>query len=302
MSLDLITSKAHFSHTSIQGVGLGLRHAHFNDFSPEDEHTPRPDVPWLEVHTENFMYPGSAPAKHLEHIREHYPLSMHCIGMSLGTDYHDIEPFLAHLSKLKHTIDRYEPSLVSDHLSWSGVEHQHFVPDLLPIPYTQEALTVVVDNINRAQDVLKRQILVENPSSYLSYTGDIIPEWEFLVDVAKRSGCALLLDLNNIYVSSHNHGFDADHYLNAIPVDMVREIHLAGYSVSEVEGQDVYIDTHSKPVYDGVWQLYDQALHRFGDIPTLIEWDVDVPDLSVLMEEKSKADARRHAIFTKESA
>ncbi len=290
--MDVVAPTSRFTNAALQGVGLGLRHQHFSDFTEN-----KPDVPWLEVHTENFMHLGSTPAKYLEEIRADYPISMHCIGMSLGTDYNDHAAFLQHLRLLKKAISFFEPRLVSDHLSWSGVENQHFLPDLLPLPYTEEALNVIVRNIEIAQDVLGQQILVENPSSYLSYNFDAMPEWTFLTEVAKRSGCGLLFDLNNIHVAAHNHGFDARHYLTQIPPHLVQEIHLAGYDSSIVEGKDVYIDTHGKPVYDAVWELYSDALKHFGDTPSLIEWDTDIPEFSILMAEKHKADALRHHTF-----
>ena len=184
-----------------------------------------------------------------------------------------------------------QPSLLSDHLSWSASADGHYLPDLLPLPFTEEAFDVVASNIKHAQDVLQRQILLENPSSYLSYIDSPIPEWQFLSLLAQETGCGLLLDVNNIYVSAHNHGFDCLEYLQNIPVAAVKEIHLAGFSIDNVEGKDIYIDTHGHRVYGGVWQLYEQAIKRFGALPTLIEWDTNVPELSVLLEEKKKAEA-----------
>lgn len=273
------------SLNKIEGVGLGLRHQHLQNFIND-----KPNVPWLEVHTENFFSTDCAASKYLEKIRQDYPLSTHCVGLSLGSSSVDCPVREQHLQKVKETVDRLEPVLVSDHLSWSASDSVHYLPDLLPVPYTEEALDVMVQNIDRVQSVLKRQILVENPSSYLSYKDSPIPEWEFMNALVERSGCGILLDVNNIYVSAHNHGFDADYYLQQIPVNPVQEIHLAGYSTQEVEGQEVLIDTHGHRVYDAVWELYVKTVDRFGTVPTLIEWDVDVPELSVLMEEKAKAD------------
>jgi len=269
----------------ISGVGLGLRHRHFQEFMAD-----KPDVPWLEIHTENFFSQDSTAAKYLAKIRQNYPISAHCVGLSLGSATNACSIRAQHLQNIKATLGWLQPSLVSDHLSWSASDNGHYLPDLLPIPYTEEAFDVVVQNINQVQDVLQRQILIENPSSYLSYLNSPIPEWEFMSMLVQKTGCALLLDVNNIYVSAHNHGFDAQMYLENIPVTAVQEIHLAGYSVDNIEGKDIYIDTHGHRVYDGVWQLYEKTIERFGALPTLIEWDSDVPELSVLLDEKRKAE------------
>ncbi len=249
--------------SDIKGVGLGLRYRHFKEFI-----TDKPYVPWLEIHSENFFSQDSTSAKYLAQIRQHYPISAHCIGLSLGSAANACPMRAQHLQNIKATIDWLQPSLVSDHLSWSASDQGHYLPDLL-----------------------QRQILIENPSSYLSYVNSPIPEWEFLSGLVKKTGCALLLDVNNIHVSAHNHGFDALKYLANIPIAAVKEIHLAGYSIDKIEGKDVYIDTHGHRVYDGVWQLYEKAIERFGVVPTLIEWDTDVPELATLLEEKHKAEA-----------
>lgn len=271
--------------SDISGVGLGLRHRHFQEFIEE-----QPDVPWLEIHTENFFSQDSTAAKYLAKIRQHYPISAHCIGLSLGSANNACPVRAQHLQNIKATLDWLQPSLVSDHLSWSVSDQGHYLPDLLPIPYTEESLHVVIENINQVQNTLQRQVLIENPSSYLNFIDSPIPEWEFLSLVVKETGCALLLDVNNIYVSAYNHGFDALKYLENIPTGVVKEIHLAGYSIENIEGRDVYIDTHGHEVYDGVWQLYESAIQRFGAIPTLIEWDTDVPELATLLKEKNKAE------------
>lgn len=269
----------------IKGVGLGLRHCHFQDFIEK-----RPDVPWLEVHTENFFSQGSTSSKYLADIRQNYPISAHCVGLSLGSASVTCPVREQHLQKIKKTIDWLQPSLVSDHLSWSASDDVYYLPDLLPIPYTEEAFDVVVKNINHVQDVLQRQILIENPSSYLRFVDSTMFEWDFISCLSKVTGCGLLLDVNNIYVSAHNHDFDALTYLENLPLEAVKEIHLAGYSISNIEGKDVYIDTHGQKVYDGVWELFAKAIERFGAVPTLIEWDTDIPELSVLLDEKRKAD------------
>jgi len=269
----------------IQGVGIGLRHRHFKEFIED-----KPNVPWLEVHTENFFSQDSTAAKYLREIRKVYPMSAHCVGLSLGSANTTCPVREQHLQKLKRTIDWLQPTLVSDHLSWSASDGVHYLPDLLPIPFTEEALKIVTQNINRVQDVLQRQILIENPSSYLNFLESPLPEYEFLSTLVENTSCGLLLDLNNVYVSAHNQDFDPLNYIENIPLAAVKEMHLAGYSIDHIEGKDVYIDTHGQRVYEGVWQLYQQAIKRFGAIPTLIEWDSDVPELSVLLEEKSKAD------------
>ena len=258
-------------------AGVGLRAPHYREVI--DTH---PDVAWFEVHSENFFADGGKPHEILEQVRAQYPLSLHGVGLSLGST----DPLnVWHLEKLKGLIDRYEPGLVSEHLCWCSVDN-HYLNDLLPLPYTKEALQHVVERIEQVQDYLGRQILIENLSSYLQFTDSTIPEWEFLSNVATASGCAILLDVNNIYVNAHNHGFDPVVYLEAIPVSAVKEMHLAGHSN---EG-DCLIDTHSKPVTDAVWQLYAHAVARFGRLPTLIEWDTDIPPLDVLLNEAARAE------------
>jgi uncharacterized protein (UPF0276 family) len=271
---------------SIQGVGISLKHQHFQEFINN-----KPDVPWLEVHTENFFSQASTSSKYLAQIRQHYPISAHCVGMSLGSAAINCPIREQHLHKIKNTVEWLQPGLISDHLSWSASPAGYFLPDLLPIPLTQEAFTIVANNIKRAQDTLQRQILVENPSSYLTYVDSPMTEWQFLSSLADETGCGLLLDVNNIYVSAHNHHFDSLTYLNNMPLSAVKEIHLAGFSTEVIEGKELYIDTHGHRVCDDVWQLYEQAIKRFGAIPTLIEWDTNIPELAVLLDEKSKAEA-----------
>ncbi|MCP5361053.1 MAG: DUF692 domain-containing protein [Hyphomicrobiales bacterium] len=267
---------------SLTGVGIGLRHPHFQDILDT-----QPEIPWLEVHPENYFFPGSSACHWLEAIRAHYPLSAHCVGLSLGSATPvDME----HLASLQGFIERYAPSLVSDHLSWSAVDGT-FLPDLLPLPYTEEALTVLCRNISQVQESLNRQILIENPSSYAQFAASSIPEWEFLKEVVKRSGCGLLLDVNNVYVSCQNHGWNSDVYLEALPHEAVQELHLAGFSIS-IEGNDrLLIDTHSAPVTPEVWELYAQVIRKLPNVPTLIEWDKDIPPLATLLAEKQKAEA-----------
>ncbi len=270
-------------------AGIGLRAEHY-DAVLED----RPPVGWLEVHSENYFGAGGKPQDYLERIRAHYPLSLHGVGLSIGsTDPLDRR----HLAKLKDLMRRFEPALVSEHLSWSSVGGR-YLNDLLPLPYTEEALYHMIARVAQVQDALGRPILIENPSSYLQYVESAISEWEFLAVLAERTGCGVLLDVNNTYVSARNHGFDAGAYLRAIPPRVVREIHLAGFTVNRFDGGEILVDTHNRPVWPAVWALYRQAVQRFGPIPTLIEWDTDLPELAVLVDEARRADAileERHA-------
>jgi uncharacterized protein len=257
-------------------AGIGLRAPHYRDVLKS-----RPAVGWLEVHSENYFGDGGQPLFHLEKIRAHYPLSLHGVGLSLGS----ADPLnRTHLQKLKTLITRVEPGFVSDHLCWGSIGAR-YSNDLLPLPYTEEALDHVAARILEAQDFLGRQMLIENVSSYLEYRHSTIAEWDFLAEIARRSGCGILLDVNNIYVSARNHGFDAMRYLTAIPIEAVQEIHLAGFD----SNGECLIDTHGKPVFDEVWRLFEAAIARVGPRPTLIEWDTDIPALAVLLEEARKA-------------
>ena len=257
-------------------AGIGLRAPHYRELLET-----LPPIGWFEVHSENFFGDGGQPLFFLEKFRAHYPLSLHGVGLSLGST----DPLNStHLKKLKRLADRFEPGLVSDHLCWSSVGGQ-FLNDLLPLPYTEEALNHVVSRVGEAQDFLRRQILVENVSSYLQYIHSTIAEWEFLAEVARRAGCGILLDMNNIYVSAVNHQFDPKVYIDAIPGDAVQEIHLAGFD----SNGECLIDTHGKPVFEAVWPLYEYAIERIGAKPTLIEWDTDIPPLDVLLGEAWKA-------------
>ncbi|TAM44535.1 MAG: DUF692 domain-containing protein [Gammaproteobacteria bacterium] len=262
-------------------AGIGLRAPHYRDVTE----TP-PDVGWLEVHSENYFGDGGAPLHYLERARVHYPVSLHGVGLSLGS----ADPLnREHLRKLQQLIARIEPGLVSDHLSWSSIDGR-YLNDLLPLPYTEEALDHIVARIVETQEFLGRRILVENPSSYLRYRHSTIPEWEFLTAAAERADCDILLDVNNVYVSACNHGFDPRVYLRAIPADRVQEIHLAGHTVKHHEDGDILIDTHNTRVCDVVWELYRETVARLGLRPTLIEWDSDLPALAVLVEEAAMAD------------
>lgn len=252
--------------------GLGLRKAHYGDFL-DGATVP---VDFVEVISENFMIEGGRPLDVLRRARERHPVALHGVSMSIGSADGVREDYLRRLRAL---VDSVEPLFVSDHLSWSRIErfNSH---DLLPLPYTEEALEVVCTNVARAQDALRRPMLLENPSSYVSFAGDM-KEWEFLDAVCARTGCELLLDVNNIFVSASNHGFDPVAYLAGIPAQRVRQIHLAGHS----QGRDLLIDTHDKPVADAVWSLYAAALERVGPVATMIERDDDIPPLAELLDE-----------------
>jgi uncharacterized protein (UPF0276 family) len=264
-------------------AGIGLRAQHYVNFVES-----RPPVGFIEAHSENYFGRGGKPLHFLLRARRDYALSLHGVGMSIGSVDPLCEP---HLQRLGELIDALEPALVSDHLCWSSVGGT-YANDLLPLPYTEEALVHVVLRVQQVQERLRRRILLENVSSYLEYAQSSIPEWEFLAEVARRSGCAILLDVNNIFVSAHNHGFDAMQYVHAIPHAAVQELHLAGFTINPVEtGADILIDTHSAPVADAVWHIYRAALQRFGPLPTLIEWDADIPPLATLVAEAAKADA-----------
>jgi uncharacterized protein (UPF0276 family) len=265
-------------------AGIGLRAQHHLAVLSHS-----PAAGWFEAHTENYFADGGAHVEALTRIRANYPLSLHGVGLSLGS----ADPLdTLHLDRVRRAVNRFEPALVSEHLSWSSVGGR-FANDLLPLPYTDEALRHVSARITQAQDFLGRRILIENVSSYLQFECSRLPEWEFVAGVAAESGCGILLDLNNIYVAARNFGFEAQRYLDAIDPGAVQEIHLAGHSAVDVEGQELLIDTHGAPVCDAVWNLYRTALRRFGDVPTLIEWDTDIPALEVLMAEAAKADALR---------
>jgi uncharacterized protein (UPF0276 family) len=256
--------------------GIGLRAPHYRDILEQ-----HPDIGWLEVHSENYFGEGGQPHDFLEQLRDRYPLSLHGVGLGLGS----IDPLdIDHLRKLRRLIDRYQPGLVSEHLCWSAVHGRH-LNDLLPLPYTEEALDHVCRRVDGVQSFLGRQILVENISAYVRFRHSTIPECAFLQTLAERTGCGILLDVNNIYVNAVNHGFDAKEYLAKIPAAAVQEIHLAGFD----ERGSCLIDTHGRAVAAAVWALYRETVQRIGPRPSLIEWDTDIPALSVLVGEAAKA-------------
>lgn len=264
-------------------TGIGLRHPHFEEMLEQ-----RPSVGWLEIHSENFFYSGSYPGQVLNELMRDYPISLHGVGLSLGS----IDPLDSkHLSQLKALVDRVQPLFVSEHLSWSSVNGQFF-NDLLPLPYSEESLEHFCQRVDQTQQILGRQLLIENPSAYISFDHSPIPEWEFLNQLVQKTQCGLLLDLNNIYVSGFNLGFDPYHYLNHLNTQAVREIHLAGFTHQKSAEGEVYIDTHSCPVHSGVWDLYDYYLKNFNQPHTLIEWDTQLPTLDTLLHEAQLADRR----------
>jgi uncharacterized protein len=265
---------------NVTRAGIGLRAPHYQGLLAHADSRDRPG--FLEVHSENFFGDGGQPLKYLERFREDYALSTHGVGLSLGsTDPLD----RTHLEKLKRLVDRFQPALVSEHLCWVGVGGR-FVNDLLPLPYTEESLAHVSARVTQVQDFLKRKILVENVSSYLEFSSSTMPEWEFVNAVAERAGCGVLLDVNNIYVNAINHGFDAKRFIDAINRDTVGEIHLAGFQ----DTGEILIDTHGARVHEDVWALYAYAIKKLGPVPTLIEWDTDLPALDVLLDEAAHAD------------
>jgi uncharacterized protein (UPF0276 family) len=242
----------------------------------------------LEVHSENFFGDGGAPIHNLLRVREHYPISLHGVGLSMGSsDALDPE----HLSRLLRLTQMIEPGLVSEHLSWGSVGGIHF-NDLLPLPYTEEALNHFCSRVVQVQDYLGRQILIENPSSYLGYRHSTIPEWEFLTAISERTGAGLLLDVNNVFVSACNHNFEPMKYLAAVPGELVEEIHLAGHTLKKFPDRELRIDDHASPVCDDVWSLYGETLKLMGGKPTLIEWDAELPPFNTLLAEADVA--RQH--------
>ena len=271
-----------FAQSGIVAAGIGLRAPHYQSFLAE-----RPRVGFVEVHSENFFGRGDSElggraALVLERVRADYAVSLHGVGLSLGS----AEAVNAqHVRQLQGLVERCEPQWISDHLSWSGIGGV-FANDLLPLPYTEEALTVISANIQRVQDVLKRPLLIENPSRYLDFAHNTLSEPEFLAALTQRTGCGLLLDINNVYVSAVNLGFDADVYLSELAAESVVEIHLAGYS----ESKGLLLDTHSRPVSEPVWNLYGKFIAQCGARPTLIEWDAELPVLAELVDEAAKAD------------
>ena len=266
----------------IQGFGLGLRTEHYATFEAERQTR----VDWLEILSENYMVPGGAPLWHLDRIRRDFPMVMHGVSLNIGgTDPLNLD----YLRDLKALVQRVQPAWVSDHLCWTGMQGLN-LHDLLPLPYTRDSLLHLSQRILRVQDFLGQRLVLENPSTYVAFSADQMPEWEFLSDLLELADCELLLDVNNVYVSSVNHGFDPHEYINAINPQRVRQIHLAGH-----ETQNGYlVDTHDHPVCEAVWQLYGYTLQVCGSVPTMIERDDNIPPLPELLDELDLARRVHH--------
>lgn len=267
--------------SSLRLTGIGLRSPHHAEFLEK-----RPGVAWVEVHAENFFGEGGKALYELERVREHYPVSLHGVGLSLGsTD--DLN--WQHLKQLKELYKRIDPCLVSDHVSWSSI-HGQYLHDLLPLPYTEEALHHLVERINQIQDFLQRQILIENISSYITFKESTMSECEFIREVAIAAKCGILLDINNIHVSSTNLNFDAEGYISSIPANLVQEIHLSGFSISKIQEKEILIDSHDHAIVPAVWDLYRHAIKHVGTKPVIVEWDNQLPNLEALCLEAFRAE------------
>lgn len=262
-------------------MGIGLRYPYYEEILETDL-----NLGWLEVHPENY-FGGGLHRHFLTKAREKHQISLHAIGLSLGSDQ-PVSKY--HLQQFKELIEIYQPFSISDHASWSASGNAH-LNDLLPLPYTQESLGKLARNIEQTQDYLGRKILVENPSTYVAFADNEMHEDEFMNALAEMTGCGILLDINNIYVQAHNHGYDAWSYIDTIESRHVGEMHLAGHIEQNVEGHTILIDTHSRPVKKDVWALYEHAIRKLGPVPTLIEWDQDFPTLHDLVAEADKARA-----------
>jgi uncharacterized protein len=267
---------------NLQKAGTGLKPEHVPAILAD-----RSAVGFFEVHAENYMGRGGAPHAALSAVREKYPLSVHGVGLSIGSPG---KLDTSHLARLKSVVDRYQPLLVSEHLAWSTHDNTYY-PDLLPVPYTKEVLGQVADHIDEVQSVLGRQILLENPSTYVAFAQSTMSETDFIKAVRQRTGCGLLLDINNVFVSATNHSYSSQAYLQQFPLEHVQEIHLAGHA-SDEDGleQPLLIDSHDRPVADPVWELFEHVLKYTGPVPTLVEWDNDVPTWDVLKAEARAAD------------
>lgn len=263
----------------ISGVGIGLRACHFS-YVLEN----KPDIAWFEALSDNYLGSEGAAIQHLDVVRQHYPVALHGVGLSIGST----DPLnQQYLSTLKTLADRIQPEIISDHLCWISTD-KHYLHDLLPLPYTTETVKHVTERIQQVQEFLGRQILIENVSSYLSYADSEMTEWDFLNEIATQADCHLLLDINNVYVNAINHEFDPNDYIDSVLPERVKQFHLAGFTDKGTH----LLDTHSAPVYDKVWTLYEHALQKFGAVPTLIEWDLEIPEFPVLMQEADKAKQR----------
>lgn len=262
-------------------AGIALKAEHYEDMLAAGQ-----AAPFVEVHAENYFGAGGPPHHYLTRIRAAHALSVHGVGLSLGSAARLDKD---HLQRLCAVVERYAPEQVSEHIAFAR-HGTRFLNDLLPLPYTEEALQWLIDNIAECQEALGRQILIENPSTYLQFSHSAIPETEFIIEACRRSGAGLLLDVNNVFVSARNHGFEAAAWLAEIPAPLVGEIHLAGHAVKNIDGCELRIDDHGSHVCAEVWALYDALIARIGPRPTLIEWDTNVPPLAILQDEAAKAD------------
>ncbi len=264
-------------------AGVGLKAQHYSDILDG-----RPDVGWFEIHAENYMGEGGPPHRYLSQIRDRYPLSLHGVGLSIG----GAQPLdQDHLARLKLVNDRYQPGLFSEHLAWSTHQDRYF-PDLLPVPYCEETLQRVTDHIDQVQNAMGRRMLLENPSTYVAFKTSTMSELDFLTQLTDRTGCGMLLDVNNVFVSATNQGYSPEAYIDAFPLRAVGEIHLAGHAEDADEtGARLLIDAHDRRVADPVWDLYRHVIAQTGPVPTLIEWDANVPDWPTLFAEAAAAEA-----------
>ena len=269
------------SSPSALGAGIHFKPQHFQEIIET-----QPEVGWFEVHSENYMGRGGPSLKQLAALRARYPVSLHGVSLSLGSHGNLSQD---HLSKLKKLIDWIEPVLISEHLAWSRLGAT-YLNDLLPLPYTAETLQILCDHIEQTQDFLQQQILIENPSTYITFKSSTREEADFLISAVQRTGCKLLLDINNVYVSAHNHGFDAQQYLAKIPRKCVGEIHLAGHCERQIGEHTLCIDDHGSRVKQEVWTLYQNYMKQHGPLPTMVEWDTDIPSLQTLVEEAQQAE------------
>lgn len=274
--------------SSFLGFGLGLRAEHYQSILEQ-----RPKVDWFEIISENYMVDGGKPLHFLDRVRRDYPLAMHGVSLSIGASEELDEDYLR---QLKALAERIEPVWISDHLCWTR-GNAHYLHDLMPLPYTGEAVRHLAERISRVQDFLGQRILLENLSSYVTFRSSELEEWEFLVEIAETADCLLLLDVNNIFVSAQNHGFDPRLYVDAVPVERVRQFHLAGHTTNE--SGSIRIDTHDQPVCQGVWDLYGYAVERFGQVATMIERDDNIPPLAELLEELDQARRIAEAVWSR---
>lgn len=274
--------------SSLVLTGVGLRAPHFLDFVEKN-----PNVAWLEVHSENYFTDGGKPIYFLEKIRKNYPISLHGVSLSLGSS-DEINWF--YLKKLLDLIIRIEPCLISDHLSWSSL-NGHYFHDLFPLPYTEEVLNHVVSRITQVQEFLHRQILIENISHYIQFENSTFDEANFLTEVAKRSGCGILLDINNIYVNATNFGFNPEHYIKTIPSNLIQEIHLAGFTSVKINHKETLIDSHNRLIVPAVWDLFRMTIQQKGPKPTIVEWDKDIPSIETLCLEAYRAEKHIKEIY-----